>query len=86
MNANRLQYALTGFNRAIELYPSDAQAHNNSGSAKFRLGDLEGARVDFQRALELEPGMGEADENLKRLLDPGGGSSRMLVGVVRFPH
>jgi len=28
---------------------------------------MDGARADWQRALELEPGMKEAEENLRRL-------------------
>jgi Flp pilus assembly protein TadD len=55
-------------NHGSGFYPSDAQAHNNRGLTKLKLGDVEGARGDFERALELQPGMKEAEENLNRLL------------------
>ena len=71
MSAGRLREALASFDRAIDLYPSDAQAHNNRGLAKLKLGDVEGARTDWMRALELQPGMKEAEENLKRLVAAG---------------
>jgi len=67
MSTGLLQEALADFNHAIELYPSDAQAHNNRGLAKDKLGDRKGAMADFRRALELQPGMKEAEENLRRL-------------------
>ena len=62
-----MQEALASFDRAIELHPADAQAHNNRGLTKLKLGDRDGARADFRRALELEPAMQEAEENLRRL-------------------
>jgi Flp pilus assembly protein TadD len=68
MNAGRPKDALASFTRAIELYRSDAQAHNNQGLAKLKLGNVEGARGDFERALAIEPSPKEAQENLKRLL------------------
>jgi len=58
--------------RALSLDPSDAQAHNNRGLVKARLGDVAGARVDFERALQLQPGLSEAERNL-RLLNAGAG-------------
>ena len=67
MTGGRVKDALASFNHAIALYAPDAQAHNNRGLAKLKLGDVDGARADWMRALELEPGMREAEENLKRL-------------------
>lgn len=49
------------------LHAADAQAHNNRGLAKLKLRDREGARADFLRALELEPALKEAEEDLRRL-------------------
>jgi Flp pilus assembly protein TadD len=51
----------------LELHPADAQAHNNRGLTKVMLEDFEGARVDFERALQLEPAMTEAKQNLDAL-------------------
>jgi Flp pilus assembly protein TadD len=67
MNAGRLQKTLASFDAAIDLQAADAQAHNNRGLAKLKMGDREGARADFTRALELEPALKEAEENLRRL-------------------
>ena len=56
-----------GFGSAIDLHPNDAQAHNNREITSARMGDMQEARTDFQRALELEPEMKEAYENLRKV-------------------
>jgi regulator of sirC expression with transglutaminase-like and TPR domain len=42
-------------NRALELKPDAPNAYNNRGLCRAALGDKEGARADFMRALEIEP-------------------------------
>jgi len=72
LNAGRLEEHLPASTAPSDLHPNDAQAHNNRGIAKAQLGDMEGARADWQRALEIQPGMREAEENLRKLGGEGG--------------
>jgi Tfp pilus assembly protein PilF len=43
------------FSEAIEMNPSSADAWNNRGATRLRLGDLNRAIADFNRAVELAP-------------------------------
>jgi Flp pilus assembly protein TadD len=47
--------AILRWERAIEIDPSYAQAHNNLAIAYEQEGDLDKARAAYERALELEP-------------------------------
>ena len=44
--------AITAFGRAIDLRPDDALLYNNRGFSRFEQGDVDGARRDFEAALE----------------------------------
>lgn len=44
-----------------------AIAHSNRGVLRAIAGDIDGAREDFEKALELEPGLDEPSENLALL-------------------
>lgn len=52
---------------AMRLDPEDPLIHNDMGVILFGLGERDKARTSFQRALQLAPGMAEADENLRKL-------------------
>src|SRR5262249_8880724 len=62
--------ALTELNNALWLNPALARAYLVRGKIRFELGDLESARQDFRRALELNPGHGEANSLLSEIDDP----------------
>lgn len=47
--------ALYRFERATQLDPSYAEAHNNLGIGYEHEGELEKARIAYEKALELEP-------------------------------
>ena len=47
--------AAEAFRKAIELKPNYALAHRDLGFAMLRLGDLAGARKEFQKYVDLEP-------------------------------
>jgi Flp pilus assembly protein TadD len=47
--------ASEAFRKAIELKPNYALAHRDLGYAMLRLGDLAGARKEFQKYVDLEP-------------------------------
>ena len=50
------QEATYRWERATEIDPTYAPAHNNLGIAYEHQGDLDKARAAYERALELEPG------------------------------
>ena len=52
------------------LDPRDARNLNNRGVVLQALWQTEAARQDFQRALEIDPNLTEARENLQKLSTP----------------
>jgi tetratricopeptide (TPR) repeat protein len=58
-----LKEALLDFEKAIELYPSFAEAYFKRGNIKNLLGDYEGAIKDYDKAIELNPNLAEAYNN-----------------------
>lgn len=42
--------ALASFTKAIEIDPENYVAYFNRASVKMRLGDIEGARIDFRKS------------------------------------
>jgi tetratricopeptide (TPR) repeat protein len=58
-----LKDALSDFDKAIELYPSFAEAYYKRGNVKILLGDNEGAIRDYDKAIELDPNLAEAYNN-----------------------
>ncbi len=47
--------AISDYNKAIEINPSNAIAYHNRGSAKENLGDAKGALNDYEKALSIDP-------------------------------
>jgi tetratricopeptide (TPR) repeat protein len=62
--------ALDEFGHAVALDPKNALNFNNRGVAFGLLGLPEAARTDFLRAIEIDPGLTEARENLQKLPPP----------------
>jgi lipoprotein NlpI len=58
-----LSLSLADFEKAIELDPNAANAHNNLGFTKSRLKDFEGAIEHFNRALNLDSSLVLAYKN-----------------------
>jgi tetratricopeptide (TPR) repeat protein len=50
----KIKDALDEFSRAIKIFPLFSPAYFNRGTIKADLGDLEGAKSDFNKARELE--------------------------------
>jgi Flp pilus assembly protein TadD len=46
--------------------PRDAHAINNRGVALLALGQTTAARLDFEKALKIDPGLQDAQLNLAR--------------------
>jgi len=59
--------ALSEFGRALALDPRNADNYNNRGVALAALGQNQAARQDFERALQLSPGLTSAAENLRKM-------------------
>jgi tetratricopeptide (TPR) repeat protein len=53
----RYQDAAAAFDAAIKRRPGDARALANRCTARYKLGDDDGAIVDFQAAIRLKPGL-----------------------------
>jgi tetratricopeptide (TPR) repeat protein len=70
LQEHQVDAALDELGRAVALDPKNAQNFNNRGVAFGLLGLPEAARTDFLRALELDPGLTEARENLQKLPPP----------------
>jgi protein O-mannosyl-transferase len=60
--------AVQQFERVIQLKPDDAQAHNSLGLALSRRGRFAQAMGCFLKALEIEPGLMTAQNNLAWVL------------------
>ena len=57
--------AIYRWERAAQLDPTYAAAHNNLAIAYEQEGDLDKARVAYERAIELEPGNAFITQNYK---------------------
>lgn len=52
---NDSHQAINEYDRVLEIDPADPLAYYYRGKAKYNLGRFEGAREDFNRALDLDP-------------------------------
>jgi len=59
--------ALSAFGRALALNPNDAKAISNRAVALAALGSRDAAITEFQRALQKDPCLSDARENLSKL-------------------
>jgi tetratricopeptide (TPR) repeat protein len=64
--------ARDAFDTAVRQDPQNAAAINNRGVTKARLGDLDGAVIDYTQALELTPGDAEIVFNRANAYAAGG--------------
>jgi len=70
--ANDAARALATFQRAVEVGPGSADAHNWLGVALSAKSDLPGAVAEFRRAIALDPQYGRAYSNLGSALAKSG--------------
>lgn len=59
--------AVDWFTKAVDTAPDDVGAYVNRAGAKFRLGDFEGAREDYNAAVTRIEGTGNADARCARV-------------------
>ncbi len=64
---NHLDVALAAFEKALLLDPNSSVAYAYRGTARYALGNPQGARSDFNRALALDPSNKVAASGLARL-------------------
>jgi tetratricopeptide (TPR) repeat protein len=64
----RLQEAVSHYQRALQIEPDYATAHNELGMALVRLGRLTEAIGHYEQALRIRPDFAEADNNLANAL------------------
>jgi Flp pilus assembly protein TadD len=58
-----LDKAMKDHDQAIKIDPKNALAFNNRGIAKLKKGDKEGGEADIAKAKQLQPGIGQAQDN-----------------------
>lgn len=63
-HAGRLQDSLICNQKAVEIYPNDAEAHSNLGITLKELGRLHEAEISYKKALAIKPDFAEAYYNL----------------------
>ena len=61
----------------LQTDPSNARTQNAMGAAYMGLGDLQAARVTLEKAVSLDPGLGDAQLNLAQVLAVGPQADRL---------
>lgn len=81
--SGRFDEALTQLQRAAAGAPSSPMIHNNLGSIHLLRGDLSRAAECYERALQLDPGLVEAQQNLGVVLRRLGRHGEAIVWLRR---
>jgi tetratricopeptide (TPR) repeat protein len=66
--ASRWQEAISCYERALDVQPALAEAHNNLGNALVKVGRLEQALVCYRQVVQLAPNVAEPHSNLSKVL------------------
>ena len=64
----KLHESLIANQKALEISPSDAEAHNNLGNTLKELGKLEAAETSYKTAISINPQFADAHSNLGNTL------------------
>ena len=64
----KLDEAIPHFQRALQINPDYAEAHNNLGATLFQKGKVDEAIPHFQEALRIKPDYAHAESNLGNAL------------------
>lgn len=78
-NLGRLEQAVAGFRKALQIKPDFAEAHNNLGNALNALGKPEEAMASFRQALQIKPDFAEVHNNLANVLNALGRHEEAVV-------
>jgi tetratricopeptide (TPR) repeat protein len=60
--------AIVHYQKALQINPDYAEAHNNLGNAFRQMGRMDEAIVHYQKALQIKPDNAEVQNNLARVL------------------
>ncbi|MGH7993499.1 MAG: tetratricopeptide repeat protein, partial [Limisphaerales bacterium] len=64
LQQGRVEEAVAQYQKALQINPGFAEAHNDLGAALFQQGKVDEAIVQYQRALQIKPDYAEACCNL----------------------
>lgn len=62
--AAKYRQAISGWKKALEMIPEDAEVHNFVGLAYHRIGKLDSAIIYFEKAVEIDPDYYQAWNNM----------------------
>lgn len=82
--AGDLERALDEFDRALQIEPDNANLHNDRGAVLARMQRYDEAEREFLRAGELAPGDPVVLENLARLYQRTGDTTRRDAAIARW--
>lgn len=86
LHAGQAEHALVALERVIGLAPGLPEARVNAGFALFELSDLEGARTQFQTAIDLRPRQVNAYYGLALTLEALGDLDGALGAMRTYVH
>lgn len=77
----QVEAAVTQYERALQIQPAYAEAHNNLGNALCRVGRVQDAIAHYQKALELGPDLPQVHNNLGTAFGQNG---QLVEAMVHF--
>jgi superkiller protein 3 len=79
LKKGRVDEAITHYQKALQINPAYATAHNNLGNLLIQLGRLDEAIAQLQKALQIKPNYAEAHNNLGNALLQNGQVDEAIV-------
>ncbi len=67
LNAGKVDLAIEKFRKQVALAPNDANAHDSLGEGLMKKGMLKEALAEYNRALEIDPSLQNAQEKVKEI-------------------
>lgn len=67
LNQGKVDLAIEKFRKQVALAPNDANAHDSLGEGLMKKGMLKESLAEYNRALEIDPGLKNAQEKVKQI-------------------
>ena len=67
LNAGKVDLAIEKFRKQVALAPNDANAHDSLGEGLMKKGMIKEALAEYNRALEIDPSLQNAQEKVKEI-------------------